>query len=847
MLSVSAGPVSALADPTLVLGSPTSEFQNVYGYNINGNNAGHVVIDGTSSATGGTVTVTLTDGSAAQVSNTGAIGADGSYSVALNASTLADGTITVDVHADDGSGNTGDAPEITLKKDATPPVVDNFLLTPPDGHTTVQDGDAIHVTGTMNGTGSNPIGGGSETVLLYQYDADGNQIGGSADLTDAYENNAAYTLALNASAATIQATFRFRDQGGNVGTTESNIVNVGSSGSSGGDGGGGTPAPTPNVTITGAPSGTTSDTSITFTVSSDVDGSTFACTLDAADVDCSSGSYTGTGLADGSHTFSASATAAGQTGTASALFTVDTPPAATVAYNTTALTNGDVTATMTADKPVTITNNGGSDVHTFTGNGSFTFQFTDTLGSTGSVTATVSNIDKTAPAISAPADQTFEATGVQTTPALVPATATDDNGATITHTPTSFGLGTTEVTWTATDDAGNESTATSQVTVTDTTAPAITGTPADITTEATSADGASVSFTAPAASDLVDSVVAVSCDKVSGDTFPLGDTTVTCTAEDAAHNLASAHFTVTVQDTTAPVVAITAPADGSTVGQTPSFGFTVNDNTNTAKTCTIDGTNLDCTATQLSGLAAGSHTVVVTATDEGDNTASATSTFTVEIPASDPAPTNSGGGGGGGGGGGSVSTSSTPTPSSPALDPAPVPASTPAPAADPAPAGEVLGASTYNFTRTLQIGATGDDVTQLQQTLTNEGVYTGPITGFFGNLTQAGVMAYQAKYGIEQVGVVGPITLAQLNGGTTPVSTNISTAYTFTQYLAYGASGAEVTQLQNVLIALNLLPSPPTGWFGPLTEQAVMQYQAQHGIEQTGTVGRLTRAQLNQH
>lgn len=844
MLSVSAGPVPALADPTLSLDAPTSEFQNVYGYNINGNNTGHVVIDGTSSATGGTVTVTLTDSGSTQVSKTGVIGSDGSYSVALNASTLADGTITVDVHADDGSGNTGDAPEVTLKKDATPPVVDNFLLTPPDGHTTVQDGDAIHVTGTMNGTGSNPIGGGSETVLLYQYDADGNQIGGSADLTDAYENNAAYTLALNASAATIQATFRFRDQGGNVGTTESNVVNVGSSG---GDSGGGTPAPMPNVTITGAPSGTTSDTSATFTVLSDVDGSTFACTLDVADVDCSSGSYTATGLADGSHTFSASATAAGQTGTASASFTVDTPPMATVAYSTTALTNGDVTATMTADKPVTITNNGGSDMHTFTDNGSFTFEFTDTLGSTGSVTATVSNIDKTVPAISTPADQTFEATGVQTTPALVPATATDDNGATITHTPTTFGLGTTEVTWTATDDAGNQSTATSQVTVTDTTAPAITGTSADVMTEATSADGASVSFAAPTASDLVDGTVAVSCDKTSGDTFPLGDTTVTCTAEDAAHNIASVHFTVTVQDTTAPVVAITAPADGSTTGQTPSFGFTVNDNTSSTKKCTIDGTNLDCSATQMSGLAAGLHTVIVTATDEGGNTASATSTFAVEIPASDPAPTNSGGGGGGGGGGGSVNTNSTPAPSSPAPDPTPVPVSTPAPAADPAPAGEVLGASTYNFTRTLQIGSTGDDVTQLQQTLTNEGVYTGPITGFFGNLTQAGVMAYQAKYGIEQVGVVGPITLAQLNGGTTPASANTGTAYTFTQYLAYGASGAEVTQLQNVLIALNLLPSPPTGWFGPLTEQAVVQYQAQHGIEQTGTVGPLTRAQLNQH
>lgn len=834
MLSVSAGPGLARADQTLTLGTPVSEFQNSHGYNINGNNVGHIVIDGSTSATGGTVTMTFTDGAAAQVTGTGAINGDGTYSVAANTTTLADGLITVAVHADDGAGSTGDSTPITLKKDAAPPVSDNLTLSPPTGHNKVQSGDVVFLTGNQNGTGAS-INFGTDLAWLHQYDSAGNEIGSGFDMTDEYDNHHPFTLSLNASAASIKATLRLQDQAGNTGTTPSNTILVGES----------DPVPTPVVTISGVPTDTTSETTQTFTVSSDISGSTFACTLDGISVNCSSGSYTATGLADGSHTFSASATAAGATGTASGTFTIEVPPTATVSYDTTALTNGNVTATMTPGKPVTVTNNGGSDSYTFTDNGSFTFEFEDGAGGTGSVTATVSNIDKTAPVITAPGDQTFEATGVQTAPVLTAATATDNNGTpSITHTPTSFPLGTTAVTWTASDSVGNQSTATSHVTITDTTAPAITGTPSDITAEATSATGATVTFTPPTASDLVDGSVVVSCDKASGDTFPLGDTTVTCTAEDVAHNITSTHFTVTVQDTTAPVVAITTPADGSTMGQTVSFGFTANDDTGTTNTCTLDGANLDCTTAQLTGLAAGLHTLVVSATDEGGNTTLATSRFTAEAPAADPAPVNSGGGGGGGGG---ESSTSTPSPSTPAPDPTPVPASTPAPASDPAPTGEVLGASTYNFTRTLQVGSTGDDVTQLQQLLTQEGVYTGPVTGFFGNLTMAGVMAYQAKYGIEQAGVVGPVTLTHLNGATASITASSDTGYTFTQYLAYGASGADVTQLQSVLIALNLLPSPPTGWFGPLTEQAVMQYQAQHGIEQTGTVGPLTRAQLNKH
>ncbi|MDR2541176.1 MAG: hypothetical protein LBD11_05425, partial [Candidatus Peribacteria bacterium] len=57
-------------------------------------------------------------------------------------------------------------------------------------------------------------------------------------------------------------------------------------------------------------------------------------------------------------------------------------------------------ATITFNKPnVTVTNNGGNTSYTFTGNGSFTFEFVDQYGNTGAETATVNRIDKTIPSI----------------------------------------------------------------------------------------------------------------------------------------------------------------------------------------------------------------------------------------------------------------------------------------------------------------------------------------------------------------------------------------------------------------------------------------------------------------
>ncbi len=168
--------------------------------------------------------------------------------------------------------------------------------------------------------------------------------------------------------------------------------------------------------------------------------------------------------------------------------------------------------------------------------------------------------DTTKPVVTAPADITTEATANMTPLTLTPATATDNLTAPADITiksdaPATFPVGTTMVTWTATDKAGNSSTAMQKVTITDTTKPDIAA-HADVTAEAISAEGAAVTYDLPVATDIVDGTDTVTCAPASGSTFALGATTVKCDATDNAGNAAAeTSFIVTVKDTTAPVIA----------------------------------------------------------------------------------------------------------------------------------------------------------------------------------------------------------------------------------------------------------------------------------------------------
>ncbi|HVU32945.1 MAG TPA: MBG domain-containing protein [Opitutaceae bacterium] len=159
-----------------------------------------------------------------------------------------------------------------------------------------------------------------------------------------------------------------------------------------------------------------------------------------------------------------------------------------------------------------------------------------------------------------------------TVPGGVPVTVTYGGATTA---PSAVGTYAVVATSASSDYTG---TATGTLTISDTTAPAIT-VPAPIVAEATGANGAAVTFST-SATDNVDGPVAVSASPASGSVFPLGVTPVTLTATDQAGNVATVTFTVTVQDTTAP--ALTLPANQvieatSSAGAVGTFAATAAD------------------------------------------------------------------------------------------------------------------------------------------------------------------------------------------------------------------------------------------------------------------------------
>ncbi len=173
-------------------------------------------------------------------------------------------------------------------------------------------------------------------------------------------------------------------------------------------------------------------------------------------------------------------------------------------------------------------------------------------------------------------DRSAEATNSAGAAVSFTVTATDnvDPSPSVNCSPASgatFPLGTTKVSCTASDHASPANTSTAQffdVTVVDTTPPTFSNVPAPPIYEANGSGGTGVAYKLPTAVDLVSGPIpAVTCSPGSGNTFPIGSTTVSCTARDGAGNFGTATFKVVVADRTAPV--ISAPPNLTLYATTP--------------------------------------------------------------------------------------------------------------------------------------------------------------------------------------------------------------------------------------------------------------------------------------
>ena len=267
-----------------------------------------------------------------------------------------------------------------------------------------------------------------------------------------------------------------------------------------------------------------------------------------------------------------------------------------------------------------------------------TYTATDASGNTSTCTFNVLVEDDVDPIIAnCPSTITVytEATTCDAVATWTAPTATDNctDAAAITWASTSnpgatFPLGTTAVTYTATDASGNNATCTFDVIVIDNVNPILDNCPSNFTVYATSTTcDAVATWTPPTATDNCTTTPVLTSDFNSGDVFSIGATTVTYTATDLASNSVTCSFIITVVDTVKPVIA-----------NCPN-NFSINNDLNvcsavttwTAPTATDNCSVSTFTSSHNSGviLPVGPHTITYTATDDAGN--SSTCSFVVTV------------------------------------------------------------------------------------------------------------------------------------------------------------------------------------------------------------------------
>ena len=205
---------------------------------------------------------------------------------------------------------------------------------------------------------------------------------------------------------------------------------------------------------------------------------------------------------------------------------------------------------------------------------------------------------------------TFITTAEDAINGVVPVTCTPPSGSV-------FEIGITFVRCSASDASGNTASSSFTVTVAGSATPSLNL--LDITTEAAGPSGAEVSF--EGLSDGTDFTFV--CSAASGSLFPVGVTTVNCTATNGSQTLTGS-FDVNVVDTTPPV--LTLPGDlvvnATGPGTVVTFTATAVDVVDTSVAVT-------CAPPSGSAFAVGTTTVQCSAVDDSGNTA--TDGFSIEV------------------------------------------------------------------------------------------------------------------------------------------------------------------------------------------------------------------------
>lgn len=154
--------------------------------------------------------------------------------------------------------------------------------------------------------------------------------------------------------------------------------------------------------------------------------------------------------------------------------------------------------------------------------------------------------------------------------------------------------------------------------------------------------------------------------------------------------------------------------------------------------------------------------------------------------------------------------------------------------------GSVAKEEEFVVTRQLQEGMLDRDVVGLHNELATLGFYKGPIIEAYWSDTREAVRKFQVTKGLFPNGIATAETRKRISSALKTFGTVIPAP----KALELGSSGQAVTDLQAKLKTLGYFALAPTGYFGPITKNAVIAFQKANSIDPIGIVGPKTRAAL---
>lgn len=133
------------------------------------------------------------------------------------------------------------------------------------------------------------------------------------------------------------------------------------------------------------------------------------------------------------------------------------------------------------------------------------------------------------------------------------------------------------------------------------------------------------------------------------------------------------------------------------------------------------------------------------------------------------------------------------------------------------------------------VGDESDEIKTFQERLQKLGYYDGKASGEFTKATATAVREFQAANGLVVDGNVGPATKALLLSDDAQA-----------KVIKLGDSGSDVTAIQERLAELGYMRAAnATGYFGEITQEAVMAFQRRNSLGADGKVGTVTLKTLN--